>query len=392
MYDEARTPKFRRFLRTAERRRDSTRLRTSFALHTAVHQHVISVVMVDVDTRFPSHSLLSPTVQACEEGAIPVHNASEFCTIVPDDVTHVGNDRNGIHRCTASNSEQQLHCTDASGALQDDVPNIRSKRDLTVLCEVEDAETGLFLRSTYGYVDRSDSAWFGRMPGVRKYDLTVADLERTLKRIPDEQIYPIATPSITAVRPSEDDEHELYIKRPQLTGFDDPDVATLLPGLMIGEVEILELLKTQPHPNLVKYHGCTLRNGRITGIALERHEVLLLYRYEDRPLPFDTAACIDGIRSGVRHLHSLGLAHNDLNPMNILLDKNDVPIIIDFGSCRKFGEQLVSAGTPGWIDEEYIISARENDYAALHKIDVWLSKTRKLCGGPSDSSQGDAIV
>ncbi|KAM3418987.1 hypothetical protein BST61_g4944 [Cercospora zeina] len=52
-----------------------------------------------------------------------------------------------------------------------DVSGIRSKRALTVLCEVEDAETGAFLRSTYGYIDRSDSAWFGRMPGKRKSTL-----------------------------------------------------------------------------------------------------------------------------------------------------------------------------------------------------------------------------
>ncbi|KAF2213378.1 hypothetical protein CERZMDRAFT_17352, partial [Cercospora zeae-maydis SCOH1-5] len=231
--------------------------------------------------------------------------------------------------------------------------DIRSKRDLTVLCEVEDAETGAFLRSTYGYIDRSDSAWFGRMPGKRKYDLTVADLQSTLKRIPDEQIYPEATP-------------------PQLTGCDDAQLAALLPALLLEEAKLLEFLKIHPHPNLIKYYGCTLKNGRITGIALERHEVLLLYRYADRSLPFDTAACMDGIRAGVTHLHSLGLAHNDLNPMNILLNKDDQPVIIDFGSCRKFGEQLISAGTPGWIDDEYTVSAQENDEAALLKIESWL--------------------
>lgn len=263
---------------------------------------------------------------------------------------------------------------------RDDVSDIRSKRDLTVLCEVEDAETGAFLRSTYGYIDGSCSVWFGCMPGVRKYDITVEDLKRTLKRIPDEQIYPIATRLISTLPLcNHDDGNRLvYIKRPQLAGCDDADIIALLPGLLLEEASRLEFLKTHPHPNLVKYYGCTLKNGRITGIALEKHDVLLLYRYEDRPLPFNTAACMDGIRAGVRHLHSLGLAHNDLNPMNILLNKDDQPVIIDFGSCKEFGEQLVSAGTPGWIDDdEYMVSARENDEAALLKIESWLATREK---------------
>ncbi|KXS93551.1 hypothetical protein AC578_2252 [Pseudocercospora eumusae] len=255
-------------------------------------------------------------------------------------------DNNGPHPTIIGEKQQQL--ADSGGNPPDEVSDIRSKRDLTVLCEVEDAETGAFLH-----------------------------LRRTLKRIPDEQIYPRATPSISILPHCRRDEKNLYIKRPQLTGCDDAEIAALLPGLLLEEARLLEILKIHPHPNLIKYHGCTLKNGRISGIALEKHEVLLLYRYEDRPLPFNTTACMDGIRAGVRHLHSLGLAHNDLNPMNVLLDKDDQPVIIDFGSCKKFGERLVSAGTPGWIDDEYIISARENDEAALLKIESWLAARGK---------------
>ncbi|KAK4552394.1 hypothetical protein LTR86_010408 [Recurvomyces mirabilis] len=294
----------------------------------------------------------------------------------------------GLHPTVTDAKQQQLaqalwgmkdlpDPSNRDGNLRDDVSDICSKRDLTVLCEVEDAETGAFLRSTYGYIDRSGSAWFGRMPNVRKYDLTVEDLKRTLKRIPDEQIYPIATPPISIVSRCENDENSLYIKRPQLAGCDDADIAALLPGLLLEEARLLEFLRTHPHPNIIRYYGCTLKNGRITGIALEKHDVLLLYRYEDRPLPFNTAACKDGVRAGVEHLHSLGLAHNDLNPMNILLDKDDKPVIVDYGSCRNFGEQLISAGTPGWIDNEYTLSARENDEAALLKIESWLAARGK---------------
>jgi serine/threonine protein kinase len=86
---------------------------------------------------------------------------------------------------------------------------------------------------------------------------------------------------------------------------------------------------------------------------------------------------MNGIRAGVRHLHSLGLAHNDLNPTNFALDSDDNPIILDFGSCKKFGEELLSAGTHGWIDEDYFISAQQHDETAMRKIEAWLIEEKR---------------
>lgn len=97
------------------------------------------------------------------------------------------------------------------------------------------------------------------------------------------------------------------------------------------------------------------------------------YRYEDDPRPSDVTACMDGIRAGVHHLHALGLAHNDLNPPNMAPDKNDNPIILDFGSCRRFREQINPGDTPGWDDEDCTISARHHDEMAIGKLKSWLS-------------------
>jgi len=47
----------------------------------------------------------------------------------------------------------------------------------------------------------------------------------------------------------------------------------------------------------------------------------------------DYSSILAGIESGIRHLHSLGLVHNDINPRNIMMD-HDKAVIIDFGSCR----------------------------------------------------------
>ncbi|KAF1936815.1 hypothetical protein EJ02DRAFT_479058 [Clathrospora elynae] len=78
------------------------------------------------------------------------------------------------------------------------------------------------------------------------------------------------------------------------------------------------------------------------------------------------------ITSAVSHIHTLELAHNDLTPMNIMVDEYDTPFIIDFGSCQPFGCELITAGTPGWIDEDFAHSAQDHDDFALIKLRTWL--------------------
>lgn len=259
-------------------------------------------------------------------------------------------------------------------SLEDDVPDIRSKRDLA-LCEIEDSETGTFLRSTFAYVDKHDTAWFGQTPGIRKFDLTIENIKHILRRVPDEIVYPKATPVITALQKK--DLNNYFIKRPKLLCLDNAEETKLLPQMFIDEAEVLELVKKNSHPNLICYYGCTLKDGRVTGIVLEKHQVVLQYRYEDDPRDLDIDACMDGIRAGIRHLHSLGYAHNDLNPLNIGFDQKDNPVIFDLGSCRKFDEQLVSGGTLGWMDEELCgISSRRHDEVAIQKIEAWLKKEK----------------
>ncbi|EME43204.1 hypothetical protein DOTSEDRAFT_72553 [Dothistroma septosporum NZE10] len=258
----------------------------------------------------------------------------------------------------AADSREQLH-------------GLQSRRDLTALGEVSDAGTGAFLCSAFTYLDKHDCMWFGQA-NVRKLNLTVDDLRHNLERVPDEKIYPVVEPFITIVTNA--DRPGFFIKRPRGLRLTDEELAKLLPRMLIEEAEILEFLQRNQHPNIVRYYGCTVRRGHITGIVLERHSMILQYRHEDDDRHFDVTACIQGIRAGVAHLHSLGFAHNDLNPANIALDKKDNPVILDFGSCRKFNEQLITAGTPGWIDDNYKTSSPGHDRSAIQKLEVWMMK------------------
>ena len=52
------------------------------------------------------------------------------------------------------------------------------------------------------------------------------------------------------------------------------------------------------------------------------------------------------LESAVAHLHQLELAHNDINPSNIMV-RDGLPVLIDFGSCAPYGGRLQSLGSPG---------------------------------------------
>jgi serine/threonine protein kinase len=135
-----------------------------------------------------------------------------------------------------------------------------------------------------------------------------------------------------------------YIKRPKLLCLDNEDEAKLLPQLLLGEAEMLQFLGQNPHLDIIRFHGCTVNRGRFTDITLQKHSIMLKYCHEDVPRPFDIDTCMRGIRAALTHLHSLGFAHNDVNPTNIAIDCDDNPKLLDFGSCGRFGKNSFQRG------------------------------------------------
>lgn len=79
---------------------------------------------------------------------------------------------------------------------------------------------------------------------------------------------------------------------------------------------------------------------------------------------------IDNLR-GIRHLHSLGIIHNDINPANMMFDtcNGNTPVIIDFDSCRPKGHRLtIVKRTYEWADDNVKEAMPENDFNALREI------------------------
>lgn len=146
---------------------------------------------------------------------------------------------------------------------------ITSSGDLTDLCEVESYETGAVLRTTFTFLDADHTVWFGRLDGVRKYDIPVERLREALQKFPDETVYPPVTPGLTII-PDDSDTTGYYIKRPKFLCLDEAEETKLLPKMLAEEANVLESLEPYAHGNLVKYHGCITARGRIVGLALEK--------------------------------------------------------------------------------------------------------------------------
>ena len=86
---------------------------------------------------------------------------------------------------------------------------------------------------------------------------------------------------------------------------------------------------------------------------------------------------LEGILAAIKHDHSLGIVHNDINPANIMLDGDGtLIIIINFDSCRYIGESLRNTGTKRthhWHDPTVDISLEKNDLDAFKDLQVWLT-------------------
>jgi serine/threonine protein kinase len=140
----------------------------------------------------------------------------------------------------------------------------------------------------------------------------------------------------------------------------------------------MEKVSKLHHPNIIKYHGCHVRRGRITGIGLERlGETLTDYALErstsGASWDLDPDKFIAALQSALDALHSIGLAHNDINPNNIMV-KNGVPVLIDFGSCQPFGGDLQTLGSPGWYEEIFYTSEQKHDRYSMGKLREWFQE------------------
>ncbi|KAL7944024.1 kinase-like domain-containing protein [Trichoderma barbatum] len=191
-----------------------------------------------------------------------------------------------------------------------------------------------------------------------------------LTPIPPEDIWPQFDKSFTlAPVPLPED---CYVKRASLLDYEASTRGDGIPKLILQEAEICEILRKNPHHNIANYLGCLVVDGKIHGLCFDRY-AMTLDEQKENGTPLDATLCLQDIKDGILHLHSLGLIHNDINPRNIMMNADGKPVIIDFDSCKREGEKLVKCGTPDWMIEDAQYATRDNDFFGLSRLQEFLS-------------------
>jgi len=102
------------------------------------------------------------------------------------------------------------------------------------------------------------------------------------------------------------------------------------------------------HPNIVSVYGFTEQNG-ILGIAMEYVEGETLEKMITRKNQLDTKEALlilQQVLEGVGHAHSKGYIHRDIKPSNIIINKEGIVKIMDFGISKAlFDKGITKTGT-----------------------------------------------
>ena len=134
----------------------------------------------------------------------------------------------------------------------------------------------------------------------------------------------------------------------------------------------IEILKRLDHPNVIKIHKIYDDEKKFY-IIMEFCENGELFNriVEKKYLTEDEAALFYyQLINGLEYIHKNNIVHRDLKPENLLLSKNDLLKIIDFGLSNYTGSNVLlgtPCGSPCYASPEMVSGQRYNGYM----IDVW---------------------
>jgi non-specific serine/threonine protein kinase len=126
------------------------------------------------------------------------------------------------------------------------------------------------------------------------------------------------------------------------------------------------------HPNICTIHEVGQTDEGITFIAMAYYEgENLKDKIESRPLKIDEALDIAlQLSQGLAKAHSQGIVHRDIKPANIVITKDNIAKILDFGLAKLRGTRLTrtgaTLGTARYMSPEQA-SGREVD----SRSDIW---------------------
>jgi serine/threonine-protein kinase len=116
------------------------------------------------------------------------------------------------------------------------------------------------------------------------------------------------------------------------------------------------------HPNIVRMFDLC-QEGKLLYLVMEYVEGISLQALVGRVGPVDvTAACqyARQIAFGLQHAHEMGFVHRDIKPANLLLDRDGVVKVLDFGLVRSEADK--GSGLTKQLDNKNILGTA--DYVA----------------------------
>lgn len=134
----------------------------------------------------------------------------------------------------------------------------------------------------------------------------------------------------------------------------------------------IELLSKMDHINIVKYYGCFTkanylhivleycRGGSLLGLlkTFNSFDENIIKKY------------ITQILDGLEYLHTHNIIHRDIKCANILIDKNGLCKLTDFGGAKIIKDEMnpysSMQGTPNWMAPEIIKTS-----GATRFSDIW---------------------
>mmetsp|Transcript_21949 Transcript_21949/g.24523 ORF Transcript_21949/g.24523 Transcript_21949/m.24523 type:complete len:604 (+) Transcript_21949:240-2051(+) len=139
--------------------------------------------------------------------------------------------------------------------------------------------------------------------------------------------------------------------------------------------ECVTMVDMKPHPNVVQIYGvCIHQNSLECDMVMEHVQFgsLDTVLYGNTPLNEKTIwHFLKGIIEGIIHIHNANLVHCDIAARNVLIGRDDVPKISDFGMSRSFSrkgtEQIEGDGKYAirWMSPEAI------DKIFTPQSDIW---------------------
>ncbi|XP_062183752.1 cold-responsive protein kinase 1-like [Phragmites australis] len=149
----------------------------------------------------------------------------------------------------------------------------------------------------------------------------------------------------------------------------------------LTEIDVISNVK---HPNLVELIGCCVEgNNRILVYEYLKNSSLdrALLGSNSEPANFTwsirSTICI-GVATGLAYLHeeiASPIVHRDIKASNILLDRNYIPKIGDFGLAKLFPDNITHistrvAGTTGYLAPEYARHGQLTKKADIYSFGV----------------------